>query len=81
MLQLENIHTFYGPIEVFRGLDLKIGRNESSRYRQQRLRQINLSYDHLGCLKAFVRQNTSEWIRHNRLASSQDRRAGNKPGP
>jgi len=28
MLRLEGIHTFYGPIEALRGVDLEIGRNE-----------------------------------------------------
>lgn len=28
MLKLENIHTFYGPIEALRGIDLEIGRGE-----------------------------------------------------
>lgn len=28
MLKLENIHTFYGPIEALRGIDLEIGKRE-----------------------------------------------------
>lgn len=28
MLKLENIHTFYGPIEAVRGIDLEIGKGE-----------------------------------------------------
>ena len=28
MLKLENIHTFYGPIEALRGIDLEVGKGE-----------------------------------------------------
>lgn len=28
MLRLENIHTFYGPIEALRGIDIEVGRGE-----------------------------------------------------
>ena len=28
MLRLEGIHTFYGPIEALRGIDLEIGKGE-----------------------------------------------------
>ncbi|HEX2770722.1 MAG TPA: ATP-binding cassette domain-containing protein, partial [Geobacteraceae bacterium] len=28
MLRLEGIHTFYGPIEAIRGIDLEIGKGE-----------------------------------------------------
>ncbi len=81
MLRLEGIHTFYGPIEALRGIDLEIGKGEivsliGSNGAGKSTCLMTIS----GVLKPPAGKIFLNDCRHNRPAAPQDRLSRHKPG-